>query len=89
MFDPESPCDLCGKPLFVTSPMRTRCDQCVRYGAPLPVAPPIREFGSKGGSAATPCAGCGRDHCQDGVTVLPLVEGYCLSCRLDGAQQAG
>ena len=88
MFDPENRCDLCSKPLIVTAPVRTRCDQCVRYGPPLDITPPIREFGSKG-SAAVPCTGCGRDHCQDGVTVLPLVEGYCVSCRLDGAQLTG
>lgn len=88
MFDPNNRCDLCTKPLLVTSPVRTRCDQCVRYGPPIDVTPPIREFGSKG-TAPVPCASWGRDHCQDGLPALPLVEGYYLSCRLDGMQATG
>lgn len=88
MFDPENRCDLCAKPLLVTSPLRSRCDQCAHYGPPLAISPPIREFGNKSGSTGVPCTACGRDLCNDGVTVLPLVEGHCVSCRLDGVHQA-
>lgn len=87
MFDPENRCDLCNKQLYVTAPVRTRCDQCVRYGAPLELAPPIREFGAKADVVAVPCTGCARDVLEDG-TPVPSADGYCLSCRLDGLHKA-
>lgn len=87
-FDTDNPCDLCGKPLLVTSPVRGRCDQCALYGPPVNIALPIREFSAKAESTSVACAGCGRDRCHDGVTALPLVERHCLSCRLDGLHKA-
>lgn len=89
MFDPNNRCDLCDKALLVTSPVRTRCDQCAQYGPPQLIAPRLREFGVKADATGLPCTGCGRDLCHDGATVLQLVEGYCLSCRLDGLHQTG
>lgn len=86
MFDLENRCDLCDKPLFVTSPVRTRCDQCVRYGPPEEITLKIREFGTKEDATRSPCAGCGRTALEDGVTPIALADGYCLGCRLDGAQ---
>lgn len=78
---------LCDKALLITSPVRTRCDQCTQYGPPQLIATRLREFGVKADATRIACTGCGRDLCHDGATVPQLVEGYCLSCRLDALHQ--
>lgn len=88
-FDPDNRCDLCNKPLLVTDPIRSRCDQCVRYGAPEAIELPIRSFGAKPGVVRSACAGCERVTLDDGVTPLALADGLCLGCRLAGTSTAG
>jgi hypothetical protein len=83
MFDPENRCDQCDKPLLVTDPIRSRCDQCVRFGPPIVIAPKIREFGVKTNTAGMSCAVCGRDKGLDDQTPVVLVGDRCVGCLLN------
>ena len=77
-------CAECDAPLHLISKDRTVCERCRlgRGGDYGTVIVPTRK--AKAPAEAMACTACGREHLDDGSTNLPLADGYCLCCRLDG-----
>jgi hypothetical protein len=75
-------CVRCGQRLLLLAEGREVCERC-HLGHPSgEVVVETRK--AKPPAIPVACSGCGRDVLEDGVTPVPVAEGYCLSCRLDG-----
>ena len=77
-------CSKCGQRLLLQKPDRDVCARCELgrggdYGAVVIETRKARPL-----VAPEPCTGCGRSTVDGEDTRLPLADGWCLSCRLDG-----
>ena len=80
--DTPTNCIRCGQKLLLLAPGREVCERCRMGRSRLPgpanvASAPVEE------KPAVPCAGCGRTTTDIGGP-LPLADGYCLSCRVQG-----
>jgi hypothetical protein len=79
-------CVRCGQRLLLLAAGREVCERC-HLGHPSgEVVVETRK--AKPLAIPVACSGCGREVLDDGVTPVPVADGYCLSCRLDGVHLA-
>lgn len=76
----------CRQALYLRRPGRDVCDRCVVHGPPPPKveAAPVSRGGDQVVGELPVCPGCGRATLDDGTTRLPLADGWCLACRVEG-----
>lgn len=75
----------CGEPILFKPAERTVCGRCELWGPPVPVVASVGRVLVERTPVA--CAGCGRSVVDGEATALPLADGYCLGCRLDGVHE--
>lgn len=84
--DLPTDCEQCGQKLLLRAPGRTRCERC-RLGRSRRAEDSGADDGAREQAAelpAVPCAGCHRTE-TEWNNRLALADGYCLTCRLNGA----
>lgn len=80
-------CEECGQLLLLRAPERTRCERCRMGRTRRPDEGSSKDEAKVERPVPVPCKGCQRAVNEDGERV-PLADGYCLLCRLDGKHLA-
>lgn len=80
-----SACVDCGQTILFKPGERTVCGRCELNGPPRSQADVDAAKPVVMPQPSIPCRGCGRSTVEGEDTRLPLADGWCLGCRLDGA----